>query len=102
MGAEPRAGVGRGHLPLGVQGLLCAQQHLGQHGEEPEAHLRVPGRLQAAAEDGHQVGQRCSEGGACNTEAPRWLLPGSCSGGASTPVSLQITAAQHTRRPRSR
>lgn len=43
-------------LPLGVDCLLRAQQQPRQGGEEPEAHLRVAGRLEAAPKDSHQVG----------------------------------------------
>lgn len=60
---------GGAHLPAGVQGLLCSQQHPRQDGEELQAHLWVPGGLQAAPEDGDEVGQRGSEGRAWNTEA---------------------------------
>lgn len=67
-------GPGRAHLPLGVQGLLRSQQHARQGREELQAHLRVSGWLQAAAEDGDEVRQRRSEGGAWNTEAACFLL----------------------------
>lgn len=72
------AGAGGAHVPLGVHGLLCAQQRPGQDGEEPQAHLGVSVRLQAAPEDGDQGGQRFSEGRAWNRAA------GSCPRGGGS------------------
>lgn len=75
----PAEAGGRADLPLGVDRLLCAQQHPRQGGEEPQAHLWVPGGLEAAPEDGHQVGEHFSQRRAWKTHSsrfPRLLLVG--------------------------
>lgn len=68
-GGAGQGSRGGAHIPLGVQGLLCSQQRPGQDREELQAHLWVSVRLEAAPEDGDQVGQRLPEGWAWNTRA---------------------------------
>lgn len=86
-----RGSVGRAtggaHIPLGVHGLLCAQQRPGQDREEPQAHLGVSVWLQAAPEDGDQMGQCFPEGRAWNRTA------GSCPHGrqVSSPPAGGVT-----------
>lgn len=76
-GRGPCAGGGGADLPPGVGGLLGPQQHPGQGGEELQAQGWVSGGLQAAPEDGDQLGQGLSEGRAWKTDGS----PVSAAGG---------------------
>lgn len=61
-GQHGRPRVGGADLPLRVHRLPGSQQQPRQGGEELQAHGWVPGWLEAAPEDGDQLGQGFSEG----------------------------------------
>lgn len=96
VGECPAEARGWENLPLGVDGLLGAQQHPRQGGEEPEAHLGVSGWLEAAPEGGHKLGQYSSQGWAWKTHIPSPRY--SCSRRGTWPVVARLAGPSTGRR----